>query len=120
MFCINVKKTKGLLTELQNQLRALNQILSEVEEKTKCYFAKVEKDECYCQMEHVLESMRDERINYLMMLSTLRETIRLYEETEEEILSGIEAYPKRISTETGWITIEYSEKMNEFIRQVIS
>ena len=119
MFCIDVKKTKALLTELQNKLSTLNHIISEIEGKTADYFMNDEQYACQCQIKTELERMKEERTTYLKLISVLREIVWQYEETEEQILEFGMAYPKRKSAETGWILIEYSEKINEFIKQVI-
>ena len=88
MFCVDLRKTKTLLMELQSQLRVMNHVLYEIEETTAKYSGENEVNECNLQMRIALEELQRERISYLTLVSLLREIVEQYEETEESILMG--------------------------------
>lgn len=120
MFCIDIKKTKVLLSELQNQLKTLNQIIGEGEEGLAYFFSEPKEKYLWRQIADAIEALKEQRKQFLNYVSSLREIIELYEETEEQILSFEGAAPVYIPKEAEWISVEYSEAMYEFIRKAIA
>lgn len=120
MFCIDIKKTKVLLSELQNQLKMLNQIIGEGEERFAYFFSEPKEKYLWRQIADVIEALKEQRKQFLNYVSSLREIIELYEETEEQILSFEGTVPAYIPKEAEWISVEYSEAMYEFIRKAIA
>lgn len=120
MFCVDVKKTKTLLTELQNQLRVMNHVLCEIEETTAKYSGENEVNECNLQIRIALEELQRERMSYLALVSLLRDIVEQYEETEENILESFEMHIQRSITEPTWLVVEYSDEIRDFINRVIA
>jgi len=119
MFCVDLRKTKTLLMELQSQLRVMNHVLYEIEETTAKYSGENEVNECNLQMRIALEELQRERMSYLTLVSLLREIVEQYEETEESILESFDMYMRRDITEPTWLVVEYSDEIRDFINQVI-
>lgn len=119
MFCVDLRKTKTLLMELQSQLRVMNHVLYEIEETTAKYSGENEVSECNLQMRVALEELQRERMSYLTLVSLLREIVEQYEETEDNVLESFEMHIRRNVTEPTWLVVEYRDEIRDFINQVI-
>lgn len=118
MFGIEIKTAKKVLSEFQTQLKQMNRIIYETEETISKYTKNEQNTLMRNQLKAELELLIVQRRRLLECVSYFRQIIELYEETEEQILEYEGDLMQRPRLEADWVSVQYSEETNNFIKQI--
>ena len=118
MFGINRKTAEKVLSELQTQLRQLNQIVYEMDAMIS-ESEKENREVCITErLRQELEKIKLQRKKLLELTSSLRTIVELYEETEEQIMEYEGGVIRKPLHEVAWIPVAFSDETKNFIRQI--
>ena len=118
MFSINIKSAEKILSELQTQLRQLNQIVFEMDASVSKYEHENQDILVKERMRKELEILKSQRKKFLELVSAMRTILEVYEETEEQILEYEGCVSRQPMKEAAWVPVTFSEETKSFIRQI--